>query len=46
LTVALQMATDHGGHLEVECPPTGGTCVTINLPVVPPCGKVLWLASS
>lgn len=33
LTIARQAVEHHGGRLEVSCPPDGGTCVTIDLPL-------------
>ena len=33
LTVAYQVIKRHGGCLAVDCPPAGGTCVSVNLPV-------------
>ncbi len=33
LPISLQIVRDHGGHIDIDCPASGGTRVTIELPV-------------
>ncbi len=38
LSVARDIVVDAGGEIRIECPPTGGTCVHITLPLASPGG--------